>query len=217
MIGFKLVIFDNDGVLVDSEPIANRHLAELLGDYGLDIDWYGCVERYLGCTLGRVRELAESDLGHPIPDDFEARYRASVYPSLASGVEAVAGADAVLHFVAMQQTAMCVASSARHERIRLTLDRAGLRRYFEDEWLFSADDVGVGKPAPDLFLFAAQTLGVDPSTCAVIEDSPAGVDAGLAAGMTVFAYSALTPRHLLEHANGAVFDSMASLPELLKG
>jgi HAD superfamily hydrolase (TIGR01509 family) len=212
---FDLVIFDNDGVLVDSEPIANRHLATLLGEYGLQIDWHECVERYLGSTLLRVRVLVEADLGHPIPDDFEARYRSTVYPILAAEVEAVPGVSEVLDRLAAAGTVTCVASSGLHERIRLTLDRAGLRRRFTDEQLFSAEDVGVGKPAPDLFLHAAAMLDVDPARCAVIEDAPAGVDAAHAAGMTVFAFTALTPARLVDHANGGMFADMATLPDLL--
>ena len=216
MTRFDLVIFDNDGVLVDSEPIANRLLAEQLRGYGLDLDWHDCVERYLGSTLGRVRALAEADLGRPLPDDFEERYRATVYPMLAEQVTAVPGVAAVLDHLDDQGTLTCVASSGLHQRIRLTLARAGLLDRFGDR-LFSAEDVGVGKPAPDLFLHAAAQLGVDPSRCAVIEDAPAGVDAAHAATMTVFGYVALTPTRFVEHANGGVFADMADLPDLLTG
>src|SRR3954453_24217153 len=93
---FDLIIFDNDGVLVDSEPIANRYLAELLSEYGLEVGWHDCVERYLGSTLTRVRALVEAELGRAIPDDFEERYRSTVYPRLESEVEAVVGIAAVL-------------------------------------------------------------------------------------------------------------------------
>lgn len=214
---FDLVIFDNDGVLVDSEPIANRCLAELLAEYGLDVDWLDCVERYLGSTLGRVRDLVEADLGHPVPADFEERYRSTVYPILAAEVEAVPGVASALDQLAATDTVTCVASSGLHQRIRLTLDRAGLRDRFADEQLFSAEDVGVGKPAPDLFLHAASVLGVDPARCAVIEDAPAGIEAAHAAGMTVFGYAALTPVRFIENANGGVFFDMATLPDLLVG
>jgi HAD superfamily hydrolase (TIGR01509 family) len=214
---FDLVIFDNDGVLVDSEPIANRCLAVLLAEYGLDVDWHDCVERYLGSTLGRVRDLVQADLGHSIPADFEERYRSTVYPILAAEVEAVPGVAAVLDHLAATAMITCVASSGLHQRIRLTLDRAGLRDRFTDDQLFSAEDVGVGKPAPDLFLYVASVLGADPARCAVIEDAPAGIEAAHAAGMTVFGYAALTPARFIDHANGGVFFDMAALPELLVG
>ena len=213
---FDLVIFDNDGVLVDSEPIANRVLAEQLTSYGLAVDWHDCVERYLGSTLERVRALVEADLGRPIPADFEARYRDTVYPRLGAEVEAVPGVELVLDQLRADGVDVCVASSGLHVRIRLTLARAGLLERFGDR-LFSAEDVGVGKPEPDLFLHAAATLGVDPSRCAVVEDAPAGVQAANAAGMTAFGYAALTPAHLLAGAEGGIFTEMSELGARLSG
>jgi beta-phosphoglucomutase-like phosphatase (HAD superfamily) len=188
---FDLVIFDNDGVLVDSEPIANQVLAELLAEYGLTVTWRDCVERYLGSTLARVRSLVEAELGHTIPADFEVRYRTTVYPRLAESVGPVHGVGAVL-----------------------TLTTAGLIERFEGR-MFSAEDVAHGKPAPDLFLHAARAMGVDPRRCAVVEDAPAGLAAADAASMVVFAYAALTPRRLLDAASGGVVDDMAQLPDLL--
>jgi len=212
---FDLVIFDNDGVLVDSESIANRILAEQLTGYGLEVDWHDCVERYLGNTLGRVRILVEAELGHPIPADFESRYRQTVYPLLAAEVEAVPGVAAVIDALADDGVMTCVASSGLHERIRLTLTRAGLIDRFGDR-LFSAEDVGVGKPEPDLFLHASATLGIEPARCAVVEDATAGVQAANAAGMTAFGYAALTPARLLEGATGGIFTTMDALGESLR-
>jgi HAD superfamily hydrolase (TIGR01509 family) len=213
---FDLVIFDNDGVLVDSEPLANAVLAEILTGYGLPLTWRDCIERYLGSTLGRVRALVEAELGHAIPDDFEAQYRGTVYPRLAESVQPIAGVATVLDALADAGMAVCVASSAIHERIRITLTKAGLIDRFEGR-MFSAEDVASGKPAPDLFLHAAAELGVAPSRCAVVEDAPAGVAAADAADMVVFAYAALTPRHLLAGASGGLFDDMIQLPDLLIG
>jgi len=213
---FDLVIFDNDGVLVDSESIANRILAEQLTGYGLEVDWHDCVERYLGNTLGRVRALVEAELGRPIPADFESSYRQAVYPRLADEVEAVPGVAAVIDGLADDGVVTCVASSGLHERIRLTLTRAGLIDRFDDR-LFSAEDVGVGKPEPDLFLHAAASLGIEPARCAVVEDATAGVMAANAAGMTAFGYAALTPAHLLEGATGGIFTTMDALGECLRG
>jgi len=213
---FDLVIFDNDGVLVDSEPIANRLLAEQLTSYGLPVDWHDCVERYLGTTLERVRTLVEAELGHSIPADFETRYREIVYPRLAVEVEAVPGVASVVDQLAADGVLTCVASSGLHVRIQLTLARAGLLDRFADR-VFSAEDVGVGKPAPDLFLHAAATLGVEPARCAVVEDSTAGVQAANAAGMTAFGFAALTPVHLLEGSTGGIFTDMAELGGRLRG
>ncbi len=167
---FDLVIFDNDGVLVDSEPVANAILAELLTGYGLAVTTEECIERYLGNTLGRVRDLVEAELGRPIPDDFEATYRAAVYPRLAESVVAIAGVAQVLDRLDAAGMASCVASSGIHQRIQITLTTAGLIGRFQGR-LFSAEDVGRGKPAPDLFLHAASTMGVEPNRCAVVEDA----------------------------------------------
>ena len=214
MARFDLVIFDNDGVLVDSEPIANRYLAELLGEYGLEVSWHDCVERYLGSTLTRVRELVEVDLGRPIPVDFEERYRSTVYPRLAEQVEVVPGVADVLDALDRAGIATCVASSGLHQRIRMTLTRVGLIDRFGDR-LFSAEDVGVGKPEPDLFLHAAATVGVPPERCAVVEDAPAGIEAAAAAGMISFGYTGLTPAAFLVGATGGTFTHMHQLSDLL--
>jgi HAD superfamily hydrolase (TIGR01509 family) len=211
---FDLVIFDNDGVLVDSERLANARLAEILNGYGLMVTWHDCVERYLGSTLGRVRELVEAELGHPIPDHFEEHYRAVVYPELAASVRAVPGVVGVLDALDAAGVVSCVASSAIHERIRITLTTAGLIDRFGGR-MFSAEDVGRGKPAPDLFLHAAAELGVEPSRCAVVEDAPAGLEAADAAEMVAFAYAGLTPRRLLAGASGGLVDDMSQLPDLL--
>jgi HAD superfamily hydrolase (TIGR01509 family) len=209
---FELVIFDNDGVLVDSERIANTLLAEQLTTYGLAVTWTDCIERYLGSTLERVRALVEQELGHAIPADFEAAYRARVYPELARSVRPIAGVIGVLDTLDRDGVAVCVASSAVHERIRMTLTTAGLVDRFEGR-MFSADDVGRrSKPAPDLFLYAAEQLGVAPPACAVVEDAPAGIEAAHAAGMVSFGYTALTPAHLLADASGGTFTDMAELP-----
>jgi HAD superfamily hydrolase (TIGR01509 family) len=214
MARFDLVIFDNDGVLVDSEPVANRCLAELLGEYGLEVSWHDCIERYLGSTLARVRGLVERELGRPIPDDFEERYRSTVYPLLAARVEAVPGVASVLDDLELAGVQTCVASSGLHERIRTTLTRAGLIDRFGGR-LFSAEDVGVGKPAPDLFLHAAARVGVDPDRCAVVEDAPAGIQAAAAAGMVSFGFTGLTPAGYLAAASGGTFTHMHQLSDLL--
>ena len=112
---FDLVIFDNDGVLVDSEPMANAILAEILTDYGLTVTTQDCIERYLGNTLARVRALVEAELGHTIPDDFEHRYRSTVYPRLAASVQAVPGVTGVLDRLEAAGVATCVGVQ-RHPR-----------------------------------------------------------------------------------------------------
>jgi HAD superfamily hydrolase (TIGR01509 family) len=207
---WDLVIFDNDGVLVDSEEMANTVLSTLLTELGHPTTPAESVERYLGGSIGRVRTAIEATSPEPLPADFEHRYEDEVLARFERELRAVTGVKEALDAVTAP---VCVASSGSHERIRLSLTRVGLIDRF-DGHLFSSSDVAHGKPAPDLFLHAAAVMGATPTRVAVIEDSPLGVEAANAAGMTVLAYSALTPEARL--AGAAVrFDDMADLPGLL--
>jgi len=210
---FDLVIFDNDGVLVDSEEHANRILADLLSErgLGLTITREECVAQFLGRSLTAVRQLVETRLGRPLPADFEDRYHDRLFEAFATELTAVPGVANALDRI---RTPICVASSGTQERIRRALTATRLLARFEGR-IFSAQDVARGKPAPDLFLHVAQSLGVDPARCAVIEDSPLGVEAANAAGMIAFGFARVTPAALLRHATGGVFESMQMLPALL--
>jgi HAD superfamily hydrolase (TIGR01509 family) len=208
---FDLVIFDNDGVLVDSEWHANGILADLLSEAGLPSTREGCIAEYMGSTLARVREIAETRLARPLPADLEDRYHERLFEAFRRELTAVPGVAEVL---ALLPTPTCVASSGTHERIRLSLKTTGLFPRFEGR-IFSAQDVARGKPAPDLFLHAARSLGIRPDRCAVVEDSPLGVDAANRAGMTAFGFARMTPPERLQAASGGVFRSMHELPALL--
>ena len=210
---FDLVIFDNDGVLVDSEWLANGILADLLCEAGLPSTREGCIAEYMGSTMARVREIAERRLGRPLPADLEHRYHERLFDAFRTSLTAVPGVAEVL---AQLTTPTCVASSGTHERIRLALTTTGLLPRFDGR-IFSAQDVARGKPAPDLFLHAAKSLGVRPDRCAVVEDSPLGVEAANRAGMTAFGFVRMTPPERLEAAAGGVFRSMDELPALLGG
>lgn len=210
---FDLVIFDNDGVLVDSEWHANGILAELLTEAGLPCSREDCIEAYMGSTLGRVREIAERKLARTLPSDLEDRYHARLFDVFRTVLAPVPGVPDALARIGMPD---CVASSGTHERIRLALTTTGLLGRFEGR-IFSAQDVARGKPAPDLFLHAARTLGVAPTRCAVVEDSPLGVEAANAAGMTAFGFARMTPAARLREASGGVFRAMDELPALLEG
>jgi HAD superfamily hydrolase (TIGR01509 family) len=204
------VIFDNDGVLVDSERLANEILAELLGGYGWPLTAAQSVERFLGGTLQRVRETAEAHLGRPLGNDFEDVYHRMLFDRFQADLHPVPGVVSVVRAVAPECS---VASSGSRERVRRSLALTGLASYFADR-IVSADDVAYGKPAPDLFLLAARQQQLAPADCVVIEDSPAGVSAARAAGMTCFGYAGLTPAGLLADAD-VVFASMDELPALL--
>jgi HAD superfamily hydrolase (TIGR01509 family) len=208
---FELVIFDNDGVLVDSEPHANRVLAALLTECGVPTTYEESLRDYVGSSIPRVRRIAEERLGRPLPDDFEHRYYESLFERLRSGLQAIRGVREAIERIPLPS---CVASSGSRERIELSLRLTGLLDHF-GERLFSADDVEHGKPAPDLFLHAAESLGAEPGRCVVIEDSPLGIEAANAAGMTSFGYAATTPWDRLRDASGGVFTTMEQLPTLL--
>lgn len=211
---WDLVIFDNDGVLVDSERLANTALAEILTDAGVPTTLDEAVQRYMGGTLAGVRAKVEPDLGRPLPTDFEHRYHEMLFARFAAGLEPVPGVPAVLDMLDATGRPYCVASSGTHERIRLALKTVGLLDRFPEERIFSAEDVAHGKPAPDLFLHVAAALGVAPDSCVVVEDSPAGVEAARAAGMAVVGYAAMTPSARLAAAD-QVISSMAELPAAL--
>jgi HAD superfamily hydrolase (TIGR01509 family) len=207
----ELVIFDNDGVLVDSERLANGILADLLTEAGLAYTLDEAVHEFMGGTLARVRTSVEPRLGRALPADFEDEYHRRLFESF-SRLQPVPGVTGVLDALDQAGTPYCVASSGTHDRIDTALTAVGLRARFPR--VFSASDVEHGKPAPDLFLHAAAEMDVPPAGCAVVEDSPLGVAAAKAAGMTVFGYAAMTPAGKLADAD-AVFDSMGQLPELL--
>jgi HAD superfamily hydrolase (TIGR01509 family) len=214
MPSFDLVIFDNDGVLVDSEGHANRVLAGLLTEMAASLHMTDedCTRHFLGRTMTAVRQIVEARLGRALPADFEDRYHARLFEVFTTELYAMPGVAEAIDRIAAPT---CVASSGTHERIRRALSATGLLARFEGR-IFSAQDVARGKPAPDLFLHAARSIGAAPARCAVIEDSPLGVDAANAAGMTAFGFARLTPAALLGHAAGGIFRSMDELPALLR-
>ncbi len=213
MVGdFELVIFDCDGVLVDSERLAVRTEARILASLGWPLTEREIVERFVGRSAAYMRQQIEAQLGRGVDWDgeFELRYR-EVFERELRPVE---GVEDALDRIA---TPTCVASSGTHEKIRFSLGLTGLAPRFVGR-IFSTEDVERGKPAPDLFLFAAESMGCEPLACAVVEDSRSGVLAGTAAGMSVFAYAGgVTPAAQLGGEGAIVFDRMADLPELLAG
>jgi HAD superfamily hydrolase (TIGR01509 family) len=207
---FELVIFDNDGVLVDSESLAVLTDIELLASEGLDITQERIVELFLGRSLNDLIAHAEAELGRSLGDGFERRFHERLFERFETELEAVQGIEEVLDHLDVRS---CVASSASHDRVERSLKITGLFDRFAGR-VYSSDDVGKGKPEPDLFLHAAHDMGADPTHCVVIEDSPPGVEAARRAGMTVFGYCAMTPASALSDAN-ATFTRMADLPALL--
>lgn len=212
---WDLVIFDNDGVLVDSERLANQALARLLSRLGVPTTFEQSVDTYLGGTIERVRAIVEERVGRRLPDDFEDLYYRNVFAAFDAGLTAVAGVHQVLDDLAAAGIAHCVASSGSHERITRSLQQVGLWAGFDGR-AFSAEDVAAGKPEPDLFLHAAAAMAADPAATVVVEDSPAGVRAARAAGMDVIGFSAMTPPARLAGAT-AIRATMGQIGPLLLG
>lgn len=206
-----LVVFDCDGVLVDSERISHLVLQAMLAEHGAPLSFDEAVATFMGASMPHTLARVQALTGVP-PDDFLPRFRARTYAAFAAALAPVPGVPALLASLA---TPFCVASNGPREKMTLTLTRTGLIGHFDGR-LFSADDVRHPKPAPDLFLHAAARMAVAPSACVVVEDSPTGVRAARAAGMAVVGYAAMTPpRRLLDAGAERVFDRMEALPALL--
>ncbi|WP_018437979.1 HAD family hydrolase [Paraburkholderia atlantica] len=219
---FDAVLFDCDGVLVDSEPITNRVLTEMLGELG----WHLSVEETMRIFVGKMvkdeAELIEAHTGFALTAEWLAQFRARRNVALDNELRAIDGASFAVH--ALHQTLngrIAVASGADRIKIELQLVKAGLLDCFDGR-VFSGHEMPRSKPFPDVYLAAAAALGVEPARCAVIEDTVTGATAGVAAGATVFGYC---PTHLGHssatalHGAGAVhvFREMAELPALLAG
>jgi HAD superfamily hydrolase (TIGR01509 family) len=199
----KLVIFDCDGVLVDSEAISNGVLARLLTAEGLPTTLAESRRAYQGLLLSEVVSSAQARLGHQLPEDWLESY------------EPVHGAAEAVEMLRAAGIAVCVASQGKLEKTRLSLELTGLRHLFAAEALFSAESVARGKPHPDLFLHAATAMGASPQECVVVEDTPSGVTAAVAAGMRVFGYTADSDRGALRRAGAEELDTLGELPALL--
>jgi HAD superfamily hydrolase (TIGR01509 family) len=213
-----LIIFDCDGVLVDSEPLALRVLLEGIAESGVQIEEAVAYERFLGRSLASVIDTVERDFGLTLMPDALDRMRDRLYALFRDELQPIPGIAETLARLAVP---FCVASSSQMERIRLSLALTGLAPWFGDR-VFSATMVAEGKPAPDLFLLAASRMRIAPDRCIVIEDSPAGIEAAKRAGMRAFAFtggghagSAAHRRQLETLQPDVVFDDMAGLPELI--
>jgi len=168
----------------------------------------------MGSAMHRVHDLILERSGQRLPEDFDAVFHGRVFDTFRRDLLPVPGVSEVLEALAAAGVPYCVASSGSHERIRVALGTTGLYERFDEKRIFSSQDVGRGKPAPDLFLHAAEVMGVPAERCAVVEDSPLGVRAAVAAGMDVYGFTAMTPRDKLSQAT-ALFSDMRELLALL--
>lgn len=181
---FDLVIFDCDGVLIDSEALASRIDAQELTAIGYPITVEDAVIRFTGLPAGSLRRIVEQDWGRELPPDFEAGLQRKIKAAYRRDLQAIPGIAEVIDALTVPA---CVASSSAPDKLRLGLELTGLHRRFAPH-IFSTTMVARGKPAPDLFLFAAGQMGVAPQRAIVIEDSVHGVVAGVAAGMRVVGF-----------------------------
>ena len=211
---FGLLIFDCDGVLVDSELITNRVFAGMLNELGIAVTLEDMFEQFVGRSMPQCLELITKMLGRPVPQRFVEEYQTRSTTALSLELKAVPDIESVLAGIRIPY---CVASSGTHEKMRTTLGKTGLLPQFRGK-MYSVTEVAQSKPFPDVFLHAARQQGVMPADCAVIEDTPTGVRAGVAAGMTVFGYCALTPKQrLIEAGAHHTFECMRDLPRLIFG
>ena len=210
-----LVIFDCDGVLVDTEALSNRRLSEWLTQAGFPVTYEGCRGRFCGRSMRSVQEEVEA-AGVNLGTDFVDRWNAGLADLFADSVEAVPHVEDVIEALGSAGIPFCVASSARVSKMQITLGGTGLLKHFEKA-MFSSTMVARGKPFPDLFLHAAETMGFAPHDCIVIEDSVAGTVAGIAAGMPVFSYCGdpLSDREAMGKAGGILFDDMRELSGMI--
>jgi HAD superfamily hydrolase (TIGR01509 family) len=212
MARFDLVIFDCDGVVVDSERLVHEVFGDFIRSLGADLDHARMNELFLGRRLADCLAIVEGITGRAPPPDALERYRVERDRMLRECVQPVEGVREVLEALTVPY---CIASSGDHSKMRTTLGATGLLPLFDGR-LFSGTEVARGKPAPDVFLLAAERMGVRPERAAVIEDSVNGVLAGTAAGMTVFGYAGLVPAvHLAAAGAARTFTAMRDLPALL--
>ncbi|MEH2283814.1 MAG: HAD-IA family hydrolase [Nostoc sp.] len=207
----ELVIFDCDGVLVDSETLGNRILVEFVAEFGLILKLEEAILLFKGCKMADCLAVIEQRLGRKMPQDFVTQLRTRTAKAFERELLPVQGIEAALDKINLP---ICVASSGPIEKIKLALRVTNLLPRFEGR-IFSSYQIGSWKPAPDLFLYAAENLGVNAQFCTVVEDSILGVRAGIAAGMKVLGYSSQSEAIQLEECGARVFYSMYQLPDLL--
>lgn len=212
----QLVIFDCDGVLVDTELVANTVLAHLIIDLGVSITPQECQRRFMGRTLESVKIMVEGLCGTSLPTSWPDDVRKLDLEAFAKGVDPIDGISTVLDELDARGLPYCVGSSGKYAKMHMTLGSSGLLPRLKEK-LYSAQDCANGKPAPDVFLLAAKGMGIDPTATVVIEDSVPGIMAARAAGMRAFGYTGDSEcdHAAMESAGAILFGKMSDLPRIL--
>ncbi|MBC2846527.1 HAD family hydrolase [Winogradskyella flava] len=209
---YKCIIFDCDGVLVDSEPLGNQVMVDMANTFGANIDLEYAYAHFKGNSLKNCIDKIKRLVGKDIPFDFEDEYRKRSFEKFKDEIEPIKGVNNLLDKLDIP---FCVASSGPENKIRLNLELTGLLPYFESK-IFSCYAIEKWKPDPEVFLWAARTMGFSPNECLVIEDSPIGVKAAVNGGFDVFGFTAHDYKDELKENATKVFDSMINLPKLLE-
>jgi len=208
----KCIIFDCDGVLVDSEPIAISTLVGMANDLGVDIDYAYGVREFQGNSMSGVMEIIQSHMNRPLPANFEQQYRTTSFERFSKELQPIPNIPGVIQQLTLPY---CVASSGPPHKIQHTLTTVGLLPYFEDK-IFSCYQLQRWKPDPAIYLHAAKVMGFAPQECLVVEDSLPGVQAGIASGARVYAYATSAHnKEELEQAGGILFYEMLDLLEVV--
>jgi HAD superfamily hydrolase (TIGR01509 family) len=207
----ELVIFDCDGVLVDSDRISLRVQGEWISALGLETSYEDCVRDFLGLGMPATLRILTERLGEPLPAGWEEDLNVAVREAFRSELRPIPGVVEALEEIDLPT---CIASSGSQEKMRFTLGLTGLWDRFAGH-IYSGDEVQRGKPAPDLFLHAASGMSTAPNRCVVVEDSPCGALGARAAGMSVLGYAPAGDGERLENEGAETFTSMAELPSLL--
>ena len=217
---YDLIIFDFDGVLVDSETMGCQIWSDVFKKHGMNVSAKDIMEKYTGKTGTLICSLVEQEYGYHIPDGFLDEVNETTESIMAKELKTVSGVMETLPLLPIQ---MCIASGSRPKRLNLCLNVTGLRKFFPDDTTFSSHFVKNGKPAPDLFFYAAEKMQVDPQKCLVVEDSASGIIGAKTAGMKAFGFlgaSHCTPERakaLKDNGADLLFDDFTKLPDLLTG
>jgi len=211
MKGYKCIIFDSDGVLVDSETLSAKVFQEMAKELGFELDFETAVEQFAGISMKENLKFIQENIQEALPEGFEEEFRQKSYKVFKSELKAVSG---VHELIEKLHVPFCVASSGPVEKISLNLELVKLLHYFENR-IYSSYDIGKWKPDPGIFLHAAREMGFAPEECVVIEDSDSGIRAALAGGFMVYALASEKRRKHFEQVGAVTFRNMKELEQLL--